>query len=210
MQQMAPESSRSLNRLLPLADQVSALATASGRAVVDRDAALARALIATDGKRDRCDSALRAAWTDVLGSVEHEKPNGTSAVELLVSLERITALSTTICREVMSFSSELRAGEFPSIRRLAELVPSMLHDALGAVRANDRRSAEKVLDQSIAVDTCYAQAHSDLLQIMAKQGPDQMDAARQLHAVGRALERIGDNASGIAAGVRAQKTLVQS
>jgi hypothetical protein len=54
-------SNRPFDRLHPLADHVDALTQASARAVVDRDAGLATALLATDGERDRCDSALQDA-----------------------------------------------------------------------------------------------------------------------------------------------------
>jgi phosphate uptake regulator len=194
-------SPRPLDRLLPLADRVGALALGSGRAAASRDAALASELLATDGECARCDSEVRAAWTDFLGSMDGSTADQSTVLELLVSLEKIADLATSICERVIRLSTSEAVGDLPSIRRLAELVPELLVDALGAVRANDRPSAQKVLDRTIAMDACFAQVHLDLLQV-ARQGGGQMDAAMQFHALGRALERIGDGAGEIAASVR--------
>jgi len=194
------ESPRPLDRLLPLADRVSAFARVTGQAAAFHDATLAAELLATDGQGDRCDSAVVAAWAELLTTLDGKREGQSMALELLVSLEKITNLAKTICERVIGLSDE-DAGDVPSIRKLAELVPDMLFDALCAVRANDRPSAQKVLDRSIAADTCFAQVQLDLLQ-MAKHGGDQMDVARQFHALGSALERMGDGASDIAASVR--------
>jgi phosphate uptake regulator len=120
-------------------------------------------------------------------------------VELLVLLEKITDLAASICRQIIHLSEGPGVvGDLPAIRRLAEIVPEMLRDALRAIRANDRPSAELVLGRGLAMDTCFAQAHLDLLQVV-RQETGRFVAAQQLHAVGRALERIGDGAGEIAA-----------
>jgi phosphate transport system protein len=195
------DSPRQLDRLLNLADRVGALAQVTGRVAASRDAALATELLATDGECDRCDSAVRDAWSDFLATMDGSTVDQSSALELLVSLEKIADLAANICERVIRVSASESVGDLPSIRRLAELVPELLVDALRAVRANDRPSAQKVLDRTIAMDACFAQVHLDLLQV-ARQGGKQLDAAQQFHALGRALERIGDGAGEIAASVR--------
>jgi phosphate uptake regulator len=122
-------------------------------------------------------------------------------VSLLASLEKIADLAASICRAVIGLASEARIRDLPSIRRLAELVPDMLRDALGAVRTNDHSSAKRVLGVGFTVDTCFAQSHLDVLQVVP-QGARDLHVARQFHALGRALEQIGDSASEIAASVR--------
>ena len=52
------------------------------------------------------------------------------------------------------------------------------------------------------MDSLFAQAHSDLLQFLGRDGESGLDTVRQIHAVSRALERIGDSASEIAESVR--------
>ncbi len=197
MQPLHHEPSRPVDILLPLADKVGALARVTGRAAASGDAALATELLASDGECERCDTAVRAAWADLLRSMN--QGDQSEVLDLLISLEKIADLATTICERVIRVATS-NVADLPAIRRLAELVPELLADALRAVRANDRPSAQKVLDRGIAMDACFAQVHLDLLEL-ARGGGEKMDAAVQFHALGRALERIGDGASEIAASV---------
>jgi phosphate uptake regulator len=197
----APLSTRALDRLRPVAEHVDAFTRESGRAVVDGDAKLALALLAAGGERARCESAVQAAWSDILGGQVHVWPDVAANVSLLASLEKIADLASTICGAVIRLSSEKLVSDLPSIRKLAELVPDMLRDALGAVRENDRSSAKRVLDRGLAVDTWFAQAHLDVLQAVPP-GTGDLNIARQFHTLGRALEQIGDSAGEIAASVQ--------
>ena len=196
----APSSTRALDRLRPVADHVDAFMRESGRAVVDGDAALAHALLAAGGERALCESAVQAAWSDILSGQGHVWPDMAANVSLLASLEKISDLASTICGAVIRLSSEKLISDLPSIRKLAELVPDMLRDALGAVRENDQSSAKRVLAQGLAVDTWFAQAHLDVLQAVPP-GTADLSVARQFHTLGRALEQIGDSAGEIAASV---------
>jgi phosphate uptake regulator len=195
-----PVSTRALDRLRPVADHVDAFTRESGRAAVHGDAELAQALLSADGERARCDTALKAAWSDILGGQSEVRSDVAANVSLLVSLEKIADLASIICRSVIGLSSETRLGQLPSIRKLAELVPDMLRDALGAVRENDQRSAERVLDRGLTADTFFAQAHFDMLQL-GRPGTFDMRVARQFHVLSRAFEQISDGASEIAESV---------
>ena len=196
-----PSSTRALDRLRPVADHVDTFMRESGRAVVDGDAALAHALLAAGGERALCESAVQAAWSDILTGHVQARPDMAANVYLLASLEKIADLASTICGAVIRLSSEKIVSDLPSIRKLAELVPDMVRDALGAVRENDGSSAKLVLDRGLAVDTWFAQSHLDVLQTVPP-GTADMSIARQFHILGRALERIGDFASEIAATVQ--------
>ena len=196
----SPPSTRAFERLGPVADCVDAFARQSGRAAAEGDVQLAVALLAAGGDRSRCDVALQAAWSDLLGGQMHASPDMSACVSVLVLLEKITDLAAAVCRAIVGLG-ERGLRDLPSMRRLALLAPEMLRDALGAARENDSSSAERVLGQGLAVDTCFAQAHLDLLYV-ARQGQAEMSIARQFHALGRALEQIGDTASEIAASVR--------
>jgi phosphate transport system protein len=198
MTRSARPSPPALARLLPLADRVEALTRLSGRAFVARDASLAEAVLAQGGEHERLDSALDAEWSELLG---RGLPNDVPAsVGLVTSLQTITDLAATICAQVVGLS-ERGPVVHPAIQRLAELVPDLLRDALGAFRRNDRITADRVLRSSVSVDVCFAQTYLDLLRV-AREGAEQVETAQRLHAVTRALERIGDGASEIADSVR--------
>jgi phosphate uptake regulator len=193
-------STRAFERLQPVADRVDSFARKSGRAAAEGDVGLAAALLAVGGERSSCDVALQAAWSDLLGGQVRAPADMSASVSVLVLLEKITDLAAAICRAIVALGGR-GMRDLPSMRRLAELAPEMLRDALGAARDNDSSSAERVLGRGLAVDACFAQAHLDLLQV-AKQCQADMTIARHFHALGRALEQIGDTASEIAARVR--------
>jgi phosphate transport system protein len=200
MSRSSRPSPPALARLLSLADRVEALTRVSGRAFVARDAGLAESLLARGGEHERLDSALDAEWSELLG---HGTPSDVPAsVELVTSLQTITDLAATICTHVVGLSERDAPVAHPAIQRLAELVPDLLRDALGAFRRNDRTTADQVLRSSVSVDGCFAQTYLDLLHV-AREGAGQVETAQLLHAVTRALERIGDGASEIADSVRA-------
>lgn len=196
----APLSMRAFDRLRPVADHVDAFTQRSGRAVVDGDVTLAEALLSPGGERAQCDTALEAAWSDILGGQTQARSDVAANVSLLVSLEKIADRASDVCRALIGLATDSRMRELPSVRKLAEMVPEMLRDALGAVRENDRRSAERVLGQGVAADSYFAQAHFDMLQVM-RPGASDLTVAQKFHALSRALEQIGDGASEIASSV---------
>lgn len=195
-----PLSTRAFDRLRPVADHVDAFTQGTGRAIRDSDAGLAEALLSPGGERALCDDALKAAWSDILAGQTQPRRDVAANVSLLVSLEKIADLASVICRSLIGLSTDAHLGQLPSIQRLAELVPGMLRDALGAVRENDRGSAERVLGLGLDMDACFAQAHLDVLGVV-RPGSGDLSVARHFHALSRALEQIGDGASEIAASV---------
>lgn len=193
-------SAQTLSRLLPLADRVEALTRRSGHAFVARDVGLARALIAEDGEIRELALALEAAWHDVLAKAGALPGDVSASVDLVHSLQRISELAGTICGHVVGLSGDER-NTHPAIERLAEMVPDLLRDALGAFRNNDAGDAAEVRKTSVEVDVCFAQSYLDLMQVVRPPGAA-FETAQHLHGVSRALERIGDSASEIADSVR--------
>lgn len=183
-----------LDTLLPLADRVEALARRSGRAFIERDSNLARSLVAADGEHAQLETALEHAWVALL---DGEPASGVaSSASLVAALETISDLSASICDHVVELSDAPGMDAKSSILKLAEIVPEMLKEALGALRANDERSARSVLNRAPAADACFAQSHLDLFENAKKGG--RFESTRRLQAVTSALERIGDGATDIA------------
>src|SRR6185503_9241112 len=125
-----------VDKLIPLADRVEALARSSGRAFIERDSNLASSLLADDGEHARLETALERAWMALL--------DGNSAGDdvaknagLVAALETISDLSATICGHVVGLTGSPSVDEKSAIRKLAQMVPEMLAEALGALRSND-------------------------------------------------------------------------
>jgi phosphate uptake regulator len=181
--------------LIPLADRVEALARNSGRAFIERDSSLASSLLADDGEHARLASALQRAWMTLLDG----GPDGNDVAKgagLVAALETISDLSATICGHVVELKGSPGVDEKSSIRKLAQIVPDMLAEALGALRANDETSARSVLNRAPAADACFAQSHLDLFENVQKAG--RFESTQRLQAVTSAFERIGDGAAEIA------------
>jgi phosphate uptake regulator len=188
---------------MPLADRVEALTRSTGRALVEGDAALATSLLADDGEHARLESALDGAWSDLLRSGSERQPMGDMAagVGLVASFQTISKLAASICANVIQLSERPERGQASAILRLAEMVPDLLGDALGALRENDQEGARAVQRRGLAVDACFAQTYLDLHQIV-RRNDYHLEIAQRLHAVTAALERISDGASEIAGTVR--------
>lgn len=180
--------------LMPLADRVGALARSSGRAFIERDSKLASSLLADDGEHARLETALERAWMTLLGG----DSGGDVArnAGLVAALETISDLSATICGHVVELNGSPGVDEKSAIRKLAQMVPDMLAEALGALRLNDETCARSVLHRGPAADACFAQSHLDLFENAQKGG--RFEITQHLQAVTSALERIGDGAADIA------------
>lgn len=199
MQSATPSKHRptrpALDTLLPIADRVEALARSSGRAFIEQDFDLASSLLAADGEHARLESALEGAWVSLLGG---DAAGGDVAANasFVASLETISDLAAKICRHVVGLGGTPVVGPKSSILKLAEMVPEMLKEALGALRTNDENSARSVLRRAPAADACFAQSHLDLFGQVQMDG--RFESTRRLQAVTSALERIGDGAADIA------------
>jgi phosphate uptake regulator len=198
MQSAPPSKQRprpALDTLMPLAERVEALARSSGRAFIERDSKLASSLLADDGEHARLETALERAWMALLDGDSAGGDVARSA-GLVAALETISDLSATICGHVVGLNGSPNVDEKSAIRKLAEMVPDMLAEALDALRANDERSARSVLHRAPAADACFAQSHLDLFENVQKGG--RFESTQRLQAVTSAFERIGDGATDIA------------
>jgi phosphate uptake regulator len=196
---LAPRPSAStLERLVPIAEGIEAFTRSSGRAFVEQDSELARELLAQGGERQRIDSELDAAWTDLLSEAPSSVP---ASVGLMVSLRGIADLAATICGRVAEFGDKPYRPSQPAMDRLAEMVPAMVQGAVSALRDSDPESARTVLRQSVSADVAFAQTYTEVLQ-MVRQNAETYDLAQDLHAISRAFERMGDGAAEIASRVR--------
>jgi phosphate uptake regulator len=152
-------------------------------------------LLADDGEHARLESALERAWMALL---DGDATGGDMAKNagLVAALETISDLSATICGHVVELNGSPGVDEKSAIRKLAQMVPDMLAEALGALRLNDETCARSVLHRGPAADACFAQSHLDLFENVQKAG--RFEFTQHLQGVTSALERIGDGAADIA------------
>jgi phosphate transport system protein len=195
-------SATSFERLVPIAEEVEAFTRSSGRAFVEQDGALARELLAHGGERQRIESELDAAWSEMLSVPPGPAESMTASVGLMVSLRGIADLAAAICDSVADMSTRAQRPSQPAMDRLAEMVPVMVQGAVSAMREGTSSSAEAVLKQGVSADVAFAQTYHEVMQ-MVRQNTANYDLAKQLHDISRNFERIGDGATEIADSVRA-------
>jgi phosphate uptake regulator len=191
-------SASTLERLVPIAEGIEAFTRESGRAFVEHDSELARELLAHGGERQRLDSELDAAWTELLSEPPDSVP---ASVRLMVSLRGIADLAATICGRVADIGEKQDRPSQPAMDRLAEMVPAMVQGAVHALRDGDPESAKTVLRQTVSADVAFAQTYTEVLQ-MVREDAETYGLAQDLHAISRAFERMGDGAAEIASRVR--------
>lgn len=195
--------SSAFERLVPIAEGVEAFTRNSGRAFVEQDGELARELLASGGERQRIESELDAVWTEMLSVSRGSSERMTESVGLVVALRGIADFAAAICDRVAELATRSPSpASHPAMTRLAEMVPDMVQGAVSAMREGTSQSAELVLKQGVSADVAFAQTYHEVMQLV-RHDTGNYDLAMALHAISRAFERIGDEATEIADSVRA-------
>jgi phosphate transport system protein len=121
----------------------------------------------------------------------------TVIMKIARDLERVGDEATTISRRAFQLSQEGQSGPSIDINRRADMVLSMLNDALDAfVSANPAR-ARAVIPRDKEVDALNKQLHEDLTKEIMRT-PRVTPYCLNLMTVSKSLERIGDHAKNIA------------
>ncbi len=170
------------------------------KALLERDAELARAVIRTDRELDRLEMeadelslrmlARRAPFGEDLRFV-------TVNLKIVTDLERMGDLAVNIAErslELMQGSGLLPGRE---VEELAAAAMSEVSDALRAYQSRDSAAARRVLGTDRNVDALNRSAFELLIRI-AHERPDEFDRALALTSVCRYLERVADHATNVA------------
>jgi len=120
----------------------------------------------------------------------------TSAMKIITDLERIGDQAVNIAEHVMILNEEPQLKPYIDIPRMAELVQSMVRDALDAFVNKDSKLARSVCERDDRVDGLNDQVFRELLTFMISD-PQTITRAVHLMIVCRCLERIADHATNI-------------
>jgi phosphate transport system protein len=170
------------------------------KAMVERDVNLARRTIDNDAKVNQHEIDTDELCLVILAK---RQPMGsdlrfvTLALKMVTDLERIGDLAVNICERAIELSSEPPLRNYDDIVRTADLVQSMVRDAIDAfVRADDLK-AEAVIARDAEVDELYHQIFRDILRLMMR---DSSAIQRGIHiqSVAKWLERIADHSTNLA------------
>jgi phosphate uptake regulator len=187
----------------PLLSQTSRFAvrvrdtvTASVDSFILRDAARAAGLLNTVDFEHEVAEECRKALAVSFGAPPADVLR---ALKLLIALGRVGSLSVGICKRTIELGATDATLARDSLDRLATMVKTLLRDALGALGDDPTTSqnAAPVSQNDVMVDACHAQSLSEL-SLLVYQDARNIDRVLSLRAVGRALERIDDEAREIA------------
>jgi phosphate transport system protein len=191
------------DRLLLMAGHTEAMIASAIRALVERDVTLARRTIENDHKVNQAEIDIDELCLVILAK---RQPMGsdlrflTLALKMVTDLERIGDLAVNICERAIDLSAEPPLGNYDDIIRTADLVQSMVRDAIDAFVHADDIKAQDVINRDDAVDELYHQIFRDILQMMTRD-PNAIARGIHVQSVAKWLERIADHSTNLAEAV---------
>ncbi|HET6412917.1 MAG TPA: phosphate signaling complex protein PhoU [Anaeromyxobacter sp.] len=191
------------NRILEMGGLVEAAIANGVRAVIQRDAALARQVKIKDREINRIEMEVDRACLRLLAL---RQPAGsdlrfiTTALKIVTDLERMGDLAKDVAKRAIELAQSPQA---PALRpmhdltRLADLCEAQLKLALDAFVTLDVDKADQVLHGDFALDATYHNIFNSLLASMMED-PRVIRRATAVLFAAKHLERFGDHAVNLA------------
>ncbi len=188
------------DKLLLMAGHVESMIAASVKALVERDVVLAQRTIDNDHKVNQTEIETDELCLLILAKRQPMASDLrfiTLALKMVTDLERIGDLAVNICERAIQLSGEPPLRNYDDIQRTADLVQSMVRDAIDAFVQADDQKAQAVIERDAEVDELYHQIFRDILALMLK---DSATIERGIHmqSVAKWLERIADHSTNLA------------
>jgi phosphate transport system protein len=183
--------------------KVEAMIVDALRSLVERDAALARAVIARDGEVDHLEVEIDESALQILALRQPAASDLrfiTLAMKINTDLERIGDLATNIAERSYELIAEPALKPYVDLQRLGAAVRTMLRDALDAFVSRDAKRAEEVRARDREVDELHAKIFQDVQALMMTD-VDAIRRGTRLLFVSKYLERIADHATNLAEAV---------
>jgi phosphate transport system protein len=120
-----------------------------------------------------------------------------AAIKIAGELERVGDYAKNIAKRTPAIAETATVEPAIIIPTIAELVVSMIRDALSAYQNRDVDAAMEVIQRDRSVDEFYNSLFRSLLVHMI-ESPQQTTQAAHLLFVAKNLERVGDHATNIA------------
>ncbi len=187
-------------RLLTLGSRVEQATHRAMRAWLERDAALARAVIEGDAAINELENQLEEDALKILAL--HQPVAGDlrfiiTALKVNNDLERMGDLAANIGERVIALEDGPPAPLPPRLDELVAAVQEMVRESLNALVERDATLARHVTDVDDRVDAIHREVFEAMKALM-KREPDRVEAAVSTISVSRHLERIADLATNIA------------
>ncbi len=186
--------------ILEMAGRVEEMIARAVRSLVERDVALATQTIGDDRAVNRAEVEideiclrLLARWQPMASDLRFI----TTSLRMVTDLERIGDLAVNICERALDLAKDPPLKPWEDVPHMAEVVQSMVHDAIDAFVQRDAELAQAVIERDTEVDELYTLVFRDVLALMVK---DTAAVQRGIHvqSVAKWLERMADHSTNLA------------
>ena len=186
--------------LLRMAELVENMIADAVTSLVERDVDLARRTIEKDHAVNRAEVDIDEMCLQVLARRQPMASDLrfiTLALKMVTDLERIGDLAVNVCERAIDLAGVPPLTPWDRVPRMAQIVRSMVRDALDAFVTGDARKAQEVIDRDDEVDQLY---HDFLLATVPTMSRDAQTVERGLHiqSVAKVLERMADHGTNLA------------
>lgn len=186
--------------VLRMGSMVEQAISESMRALVDRDNALARQVIARDQEVNELHRQLRERAFMIMATqqpVARDLRLIVSFQMMVLELERMGDHATSIARAALRLNDLPLLKPYIDLPKMAELVESQVHEILGAVIEADQERARAIAARDDEVDVIYHRLWEELVGYMVND-PASAERAAILLFLTKDLERIADRVTNIA------------
>ena len=199
MTHYAEEMTRLKESLLAMASHAESAVTRAMRALVERDDALAHAVMDDDNILDQFEVEIDDIAIHLLAKapVATDLRLTTAAMKISQNLERVGDSSVTIARRAIDLNTEPQLKPYVDLPRMATMSLEMLRDAISAFINREPDRARAVVPRDLEMDNLNRQLHRELSSFMIER-PATISRCLNLMVISKCLERIADHATNVA------------
>lgn len=186
--------------VLRLGSMVEQAIAESMQALVERDNALARQVIARDQEVNELHRELRERAFMIMATqqpVARDLRLIVSFQHMVLELERMGDHAVGIARAALRLNDLPQLKPYVDLPKMAEITELQVHEILGAVIEADEDRARAIAARDDEVDVLYRSIWRELVEFMV-QDPANVERAAILLFLAKDLERIADRVTNIA------------
>jgi phosphate transport system protein len=186
-------------KILQLGGLVEHAIECAVRALVDRDADLAREVIERDREVDMLELEIDQLAVETLARFQPAAGDLrfiTTAMQITPDLERMGDLASNVCERALELMEEPPLKPLVDIPAMAARAQEMLHRSLDAFVSRDPQAARHVITLDDELDHRMESVFRELVSYMLED-PRNITRAIRLTFVAKYLERIGDQSTNI-------------
>lgn len=188
------------DRLLRMAGQVEEMIECAVSALLNGDVQLAKETIGRDARVNRQEIEtdelcllILARWQPMASDLRFV----TLSLKMVTDLERIGDLAVNVCERAVDLAGLKMPWNWNKVSQMADLVRSMVHDAIDGFVLENAGRAEQVIERDDEVDKLYAEALNELVALM-REDTASIPACIHALSVAKWLERMADHSTNLA------------